>query len=68
MTTMDPLSLAQTKRLAADADTIGIQAAITPTLMKSLDDKRRLAHAVLAFAQRIAGGAKAARTLAGQGA
>ena len=53
---------------AADADRLGIPAAVTPTLMKSLDDKRRLAHAVLAFAERIAGGAKAARTMAGQGA
>ena len=53
---------------AADANMIGIEAAVTPTLMTTLDDKRRLAQAVLAFAERIAGGAKAGRTMAGQGA
>lgn len=48
---------------AADADRIDIQAAVTPTLMKSIDDKRCLAHAVLAFAERIASDAKVARTM-----
>ena len=48
---------------AADADRIGIQATVTPTLMNTPADKRRLARRVLAFAQRVASAAKGARTM-----
>jgi LPPG:FO 2-phospho-L-lactate transferase len=39
---------------AADADRIGIRCVVTRTLMKSLDDKRKLARDVLAFADQLA--------------
>ena len=39
---------------AADVNSISIPTAVTPTLMDSINDKRRLAHAVLDFTGRIA--------------
>lgn len=38
---------------AADADRIEVRVAVTRTLMKSIDDRRNLARAVLAFAARL---------------
>jgi LPPG:FO 2-phospho-L-lactate transferase len=52
---------------AADVERVDIQTAVTPTLMKSIDDKRRLAGGVLAFAERVASGAKGALALPGRG-
>jgi LPPG:FO 2-phospho-L-lactate transferase len=52
---------------AADVDRIGIQTDVAPTLMKSIDDKQRLAEAVLAFAQRIASDAKDAQIMPSHG-
>jgi len=45
---------------AADADRIGVPAAVTRTLMNDLDDRRHLARAVLAFAERLADPVRAA--------
>jgi LPPG:FO 2-phospho-L-lactate transferase len=44
----------------ADADRIGVPVAVTRTLMNDLDDRRHLARAVLAFAERLASAATAA--------
>jgi LPPG:FO 2-phospho-L-lactate transferase len=38
---------------AAEADQVGVKVAVTRTLMASLDDRRGLARAVLAFAERL---------------
>lgn len=46
---------------AADADRVGVAVEVSNTLMKSIDDRRRLAQAVLAFAARLAGGVRIAR-------
>ena len=46
---------------AADADGIDVAVAVTRTLMRDIDDKRRLARAVLAFAKRLASGEEPAR-------
>ncbi len=40
---------------AADADRIGVQVAVTRTLMANFDDRCNLARAVLAFAKRLTG-------------
>ena len=45
---------------AADADRIGVPVAVARTLMNNIDDRRHLARAVLAFAQTLAGTARAA--------
>jgi len=47
---------------AADAGNIGLAVEVSQTLMKSMDDRRRLAQTVLAFAKRFAGDARLART------
>ena len=39
---------------AADAERVGVTVVVTRTLMTSLDDRRDLARAVLAFAERLA--------------
>jgi LPPG:FO 2-phospho-L-lactate transferase len=39
---------------ASDADGIGVPVTVTRTLMKDLDDRRRLAQAVLTFAESLA--------------
>ncbi len=49
---------------AAEAGCAGIRVELTQTLMQSLDDRRSLAAAVLAFAERLAGEVKTARVLA----
>jgi len=53
---------------APDGNGISIPTAVTPTLMNSIDDKRRLAHAVLDFAGRIASDSSPARKLPGPSA
>lgn len=45
---------------AASADRVGVPVAVTRTLMNDLDDRRHLARAVLAFAERLAGTARVA--------
>jgi LPPG:FO 2-phospho-L-lactate transferase len=45
---------------ASDADKIGVPVTVTRTLMNDLDDRRRLAQAVLAFAETLARTATAA--------
>ncbi len=46
---------------AADAEGIDVAVAVTRTLMKNIDDKRRLARVVLAFAKRVGTGEEPAR-------
>lgn len=48
---------------AADADQVDIEVEVSQTLMRSIDDRRRLAGTVLAFAQRLASDVKRARTM-----
>jgi LPPG:FO 2-phospho-L-lactate transferase len=45
---------------AAFADRVGVPVAVTPTLMNNLDDRRRLARAVLAFAAKLIATARVA--------
>lgn len=47
---------------AAGADRIGVSVAVTRTLMNNLDDRRHLARAALAFAEKLGGMASSVRT------
>lgn len=51
---------------ASDAEHLGLPVLTTPTVMRSLDDRARLAEAVLAFADDLAGG-DAVRAASGGG-